>query len=93
MKTSTLENRVARKKAEMTGEKGDFEKMLDAASAMTPGPGEGFNVAYVDTYDDPGEGLHLYRHCKTREEAEEAAVACRAAMGMGTLVYVYGADE
>ena len=65
---------------------------LDAQLAMTPGPGEGYNVVGVDTFEDPGDELFLISNHATREEAETAAAAYRKKPD-AERVYVYAQPE
>jgi hypothetical protein len=63
---------------------------LQAQRAMTPKPGEGYNVVGVDTFEDPGDELYLIGNYSTRAEAEKKAESYRKAHPDEERIYIYG---
>lgn len=69
-------------------------KALEEIERFTPGPGEGYNLVVVDTFEPLGESLDLVANFETREDAEAAKADKEAELAAngesGLRYYVYG---
>lgn len=70
----------------------DLMRRLEAKRALTPPPGQGYNVVGVDPFeDDPGQNLHLIDHFATRAEAE--AFIAKSKRRYIINLEIYGSEE